>query len=79
MTVKTTRFDMADYLDSKEAIQEYFRQVIENGDLDEIIRALVPCGPNLFFVAYTERLNGRRIITFRRANDREKKRYAENH
>lgn len=40
MTVKTTRFDMADYLDSDEAIQEYFRQVMENGDPDEIIRAL---------------------------------------
>ncbi len=40
MTVKTTRFDMAAYLDSDEAIQEYFRQVMENGDPDEIIRAL---------------------------------------
>ena len=40
MTVKTTRFDMADYLDSDEAIQEYFRQVMEDGDPDEIIRAL---------------------------------------
>ncbi len=40
MTVKTTRFDMADYLDSDEAIQEYFRQVMEDGDPDEVIRAL---------------------------------------
>lgn len=40
MTVKTTRFDMADYLDSDETIQEYFRQVMEDGDPDEIIRAL---------------------------------------
>lgn len=40
MTVKTTRFDMADYLDSDEAIQEYFRQVMEEGDPDEIVRAL---------------------------------------
>lgn len=40
MTVKTTRFDMANYLDSDEAIQEYFRQVMEDGDPDEIIRAL---------------------------------------
>ena len=40
MTVKTTRFDMADYLDSDEAIQEYFRQVMEDGDPDEIVRAL---------------------------------------
>ena len=40
MTVKTTRFDMADYLDSDEPIQEYFRQVMEDGDPDEIVRAL---------------------------------------
>lgn len=40
MTVKTTRFDMADYLDSDEAILEYFRQVMADGDSDEIIRAL---------------------------------------
>ena len=40
MTVKTTRFDIVDYLDSEEAIQEYFRQVMEDGDPDEIIRAL---------------------------------------
>lgn len=40
MTVKTTRFDMADYLDSEETIQEYFRQVMDDGDPDEIIRAL---------------------------------------
>lgn len=40
MTVKTTRFDMADYLDSEEAIQEYFRQVMDDGDPDEIVRAL---------------------------------------
>ena len=37
MTVKTTRFDVAD---SEEAIQEYFRQVVEDGDPDEIVRAL---------------------------------------
>lgn len=46
---------------------------------EERVSALVPYGPHLFFVAYTERLNGRRIITFRKANDREKKRYAQNH
>ena len=40
MTVKTTRFDVADFLDSEEAIQEYFRQVVEDGDPDEIVRAL---------------------------------------
>ena len=40
MNIKTTRFDVVDYLDSEEAIQEYFRQVMEDGDSDEIIRAL---------------------------------------
>jgi len=35
-----TRFDVADYLDSEEMIREYFRQVMEYGDTDEIIRAL---------------------------------------
>jgi probable addiction module antidote protein len=40
MTIKTTRFDVADFLDSEEAIQEYFRQVVEDGDPDEIVRAL---------------------------------------
>lgn len=33
------RFDVADYLDSDEAIREYFRQVLEDGDADEIVRA----------------------------------------
>jgi len=40
MSVKTTRFDVVDYLDSEEAIQEYFAQVMEDGDTNEIIRAL---------------------------------------
>ena len=40
MTIITTRFDVADFLDSEEAIQEYFRQVVEDGDPDEIVRAL---------------------------------------
>ena len=49
-------------------------------DYSEVrISALVPLGQNLFFVAYADRPNGRRIITFRRANDREKKRYAQSH
>ena len=40
MTEKTYPFDMVDYLDSEENIQEYFRQVMEEGDPDEIVRAL---------------------------------------
>jgi len=33
-------FDISEYLDSKEAISEYINQVLENGDEQEIIRAL---------------------------------------
>jgi probable addiction module antidote protein len=40
MPLKTVPFDMVKLLDSEEAIQEYFSQVIEDGDSDEIIRAL---------------------------------------
>jgi probable addiction module antidote protein len=40
MTLKTIPFDMADALSSEEAIQEYFAQVMEDGDADEILRAL---------------------------------------
>jgi probable addiction module antidote protein len=40
MAIKTTRFDMTDYLDSQEAIHEYFSQVLADGDSDEIVRAL---------------------------------------
>ena len=41
--------------------------------------ALVPLNGRLHFVAYTDREDGRRIITFRKTNDREKKYYAQNH
>lgn len=40
MTEKTYPFDMVEYLDSEENIQEYFCQVMEEGDPDEIVRAL---------------------------------------
>ncbi|ARQ46100.1 addiction module antidote protein [Oxalobacter formigenes] len=40
MTEKTHTFDIVEYLDSEENVQEYFRQVMEDGDSDEIIRAL---------------------------------------
>ncbi len=35
-----TDFDIADYLDSKEAISEYLSQVLAEGDTDELLRAL---------------------------------------
>jgi len=35
-----TEFDIADYLDSKEAISEYLSQVLAEGDTDELLRAL---------------------------------------
>lgn len=33
-------FDMVEFLDSDEAINEYLSQVLEDGDSDELIRAL---------------------------------------
>lgn len=40
MTTKLIPFDIVEELDSEEAIAEYLRQVFEDGDSDEIIRAL---------------------------------------
>lgn len=43
MTVKTEKllpFDIVSLLDSDEAISEYLSQVLEDGDSDELIRAL---------------------------------------
>jgi len=40
MAIKTIPFDIVEHLDSEEAIQEYFSQVMEDGDSEEIIRAL---------------------------------------
>lgn len=41
MSNKLIPFDMADYLDSEEAIAEYLTQVLTDGDPDEHQRALV--------------------------------------
>ena len=35
-----TDFDIADYLDSKEAISEYLSQVLADGNTDELLSAL---------------------------------------
>lgn len=40
MALKLIPFDMAELLDSEAAITEYLRQVFEDGDSDEIVRAL---------------------------------------
>ena len=37
---KLTDFDIADYLDSREAISEYLSQVLADGDTDELLIAL---------------------------------------
>lgn len=37
---KLTDFDMSEYLDSEEAIAEYISQVLEDGDQDELLRAV---------------------------------------
>lgn len=39
-TQKLKSFDIANYLDSEEAIAEYLSQVLEDGDSDELIRSL---------------------------------------
>lgn len=40
METQLSRFDMAQYLDSEKAIAEYLTQVLEEGDIDELIRAI---------------------------------------
>ena len=40
MALQLTTFDVADYLDSEEAIAEYLSQVMADGDDDEFLRAL---------------------------------------
>jgi len=40
MALQLTTFDVADYLDSEEAIAEYLSQVMADGDDDELLRAL---------------------------------------
>lgn len=40
MTNKLIPFDIADLLDSEEAIAEYLSQVLADGDTDELLRAI---------------------------------------
>ena len=40
MPITTIPCDIANYLDSDEMIQEYFSQVLEGGDSEEIVRAM---------------------------------------
>ncbi|MDR2092739.1 MAG: putative addiction module antidote protein [Azoarcus sp.] len=40
MALKTVPFDIVAELDNEEDIQEYFRQVMADGDADEIVDAL---------------------------------------
>ena len=37
---KITTFDIAQYLDNKEMIAEYLSQVLEDGDMDELLEAI---------------------------------------
>ena len=37
---KVTTFDVSQYLDSKEMIAEYLSQVLEDGDMDELLEAI---------------------------------------
>lgn len=36
----TQDFDISNYLDSKEVIAEYLSQVLEDGDMDELLNAI---------------------------------------
>jgi len=38
--MRTSKFDIADYLDSKEMIAEYLNTVLEEGENEEIINAI---------------------------------------
>jgi len=40
MNTEFIRFDIAEYLDSEEAMSEYLSQVLEDGDNDEFLRAI---------------------------------------
>lgn len=40
MSETLTEFDLADVLDSEEAISEYLSQVLADGDNDELLRAI---------------------------------------
>ena len=37
---KLTTFDVSQYLDSKEMIAEYLTQVLQNGDMNELLEAI---------------------------------------
>jgi len=40
MSEKLKDFDVADYLDSNEVIAEYLSQILEDGDIDELLLAI---------------------------------------
>ncbi len=40
LRMETTKFDIADYLDSNEMIAEYLNEVLENGNENDLITAI---------------------------------------
>jgi probable addiction module antidote protein len=38
--LEITQFDIAQYLDDKEVIAEYLSQILDDGDMDELLEAL---------------------------------------
>ena len=38
--IKTSKFDIAEYLDNEEMIQEYLNNVLEEGNTDDLISAI---------------------------------------
>lgn len=38
--LEVTKFDIAQYLDDKEVVAEYLSQILDDGDMDELLEAL---------------------------------------
>lgn len=38
--METTKFDVADYLDSNEMITEYLNEILENGNENDLVKAI---------------------------------------
>lgn len=38
--IEVTNFDIAEYLDDKEVIAEYLSQILEDGDMNELLEAI---------------------------------------
>ena len=56
--------------------ESVFDQVDQRGEYGEVrVRALVPMGPRIYLCVYTLRMGVFRVISLRKANSREVRRY----